>query len=133
MRDSASDITSPFGIGTRGEADYGLSPFGDLFMTGDTYRFTFDETVPLEDAELSLQLAVIAAAGLYGESRVRMELAYDAQESARTIVIARNGEIDSAAVRIFTAFLTREFGDDAFSVRCEASRRSTPQEVACAS
>lgn len=102
-------------------------------MTGETYRFTFDESVPFEEAELSLQLAVIAGGGLYGEARVRMELAYDAQESARTIVIARNGEIDSAVVRIFTAFLTREFGDDAFVVRRSASPLSTPQEVACAS
>ena len=102
-------------------------------MTGETYRFTFDETVPFEEAELSLQLAVIAAGGLYGESRVRMELAYDALESARTVVISRNGEIDSAVVRIFTAFLTREFGDDAFIVRRDQASVTSPQEAACAS
>lgn len=86
-------------------------------MPGRIYRFTFDKSVPLLDAEMSLHLAILAAEGLFGEARVRMEAGYHVDQSHRLITVDGTGCVGACIVRIFTAFLIREFGPDAFEVR----------------
>lgn len=101
-------------------------------MTRDVYRFVLKETVPLDQAEMSLQLAILAAEGLYGGARVRMDVGYHLDEPRRTVVVDANTEVGSAVVRIFTAFLTREFGEHAFEVRrVEAPRASAQEGATC--
>lgn len=52
-------------------------------MTPNTYRFEFNNSVPLEDAEMTLHLATYAIEGLYGEAHVRLEVSYRLDESRR--------------------------------------------------
>jgi len=53
----------------------------------------------------------------FGEARVRMEVAYDLDTAKSVVLIDGRTGAGDAAVRIFTAFITREFGEDSFEVR----------------
>jgi len=86
-------------------------------MTANAYRFQFEPTVPLAEAEMSLHLALYAVEGLYGEARVRLEAGYHVEETRRSIVVDGGTEVGAALVKVFTRLLTREYGEDGFHVR----------------
>ncbi len=86
-------------------------------MESAVYKFVFDHSVSMEEAEATLHLAVLAAESLHGESTVRMDAAYSIDEEHRICVIDGNNEVGRCICRIFTGYLTREFGADAFRVR----------------
>lgn len=98
-------------------------------MASGVYRFVVKPSVPLDEAELSLQLAILAAEGLFGGARVRMDVGYRLDKSGRTLVVDANTEVGSAVVRMFTAFLTREFGDRAFEVRAAAAHKPVAEPI----
>lgn len=81
------------------------------------FRFSFDEDVNLIEAEATLQLAILAAEGLLGESRVRMEFSYHLDAPRAALLVDGSTASGDAIVRIYTAFLSREFGSDRFAVR----------------
>ena len=86
-------------------------------MKSDVYRFTLARVVDLIEAESTLQLAILATEGLLGEACVRMETSYHIDAPRCAVLIDGGTPAGNAVVRIFTAFITREFGADAFSVR----------------
>jgi hypothetical protein len=86
-------------------------------MTQGVYQFRFRAGVDLREAEMSLLLAMLAAEGIHGQSRVRLDAAYAVGEALRTIVVDGFTEVGQDIVGIFTAFITRELGGDAFHVR----------------
>ncbi|GAB4292652.1 MAG: hypothetical protein Kow0067_19310 [Coriobacteriia bacterium] len=86
-------------------------------MQSTVLRFTFDSRIDLSDAEATLHLAILAAEGLYGEARVRMDLAYFTDRAHRVIHLDTGSPSGDAVARIFTIFAAREFGDRAFAVR----------------
>lgn len=86
-------------------------------MTVDVFRFEFAPGVPLTEAEMTLQLAMIALEGLVGQARVRLDATYHLDEARRAIIVDGTTAIGAALVRIFTGLALREFGDDAFAVR----------------
>ena len=85
-------------------------------MFEQAYRYRFAARVDLRDAGDTLLLAVLAAEGLYGTARVRMDLAVATDEALRVIVVDASTDVGQAVNGIFAAFLSREFGPDAFSV-----------------
>jgi hypothetical protein len=86
-------------------------------MATNVYRFEFAQHVPLKEAEMTLQLASIAAEGLFGEARVRLELDYFVDEPYRTIIVDGTTEVGQAVVRIFTGLALVEYGRRAFCVQ----------------
>lgn len=92
-------------------------------MNTSVFKFTFGAGVALVDVEATLQLAILAAEGLFGESRVRMEVSYHCDAPRSTIVVDGSTGPGDAVMRIYTGFLTREIGPDAFSVRRMPSAR----------
>lgn len=86
-------------------------------MTADVFRFEFEPTVPLAEAEMSLHLAMYAVEGLYGEARVRLEAAYQLDETRSAILVDGGTEVGAALVKVYTRLLIREFGEDGFHVR----------------
>jgi len=86
-------------------------------MITEGYRFQFVEGVGLRDAEDTLLLSLVAAEGLYGEARVRMDSAYWVDAPLRTLVVDAATAVGQDVCGIFTSFLTREFGPGAFCVR----------------
>jgi hypothetical protein len=89
-----------------------------------TYRFKMSEVVSLDDAELTLGLAILAAEGLFGVSCVRMDAGYRRMDEERAFLIDGSTDVGDAVVRMYTTFLTREFGGESFKVSRGAEVRT---------
>ncbi|HEX3999767.1 MAG TPA: hypothetical protein VHX65_14545 [Pirellulales bacterium] len=85
-------------------------------MTADVFRFRLESEVPLDEAEMSLQLATFAVEGLFGVARVRLDLSYHLDEPRQAILIDGTNEVGAAVIRVFTSLLLREFGEDSFKI-----------------
>ena len=85
-------------------------------MNRELYRYNFDSKVPIRDIEESLLLAVLAAESLPGRSLVRLDASFCLDSHKRSCVVDAATEVGRAIARIFTGFLTREFGEEAFQV-----------------
>ena len=85
-------------------------------MNRELYRYNFAATVPLGDVEQSLLLAVLATECLHGRSLVRLDASFCLDNDRRSCVVDAATEVGRAIARIFTGFLTREFGEKAFKV-----------------
>ena len=85
-------------------------------MSKTVYRYQFEPDVPLEEAETSLVLAIIAAEALHGQPAVRLSLRYLFGEEKHACVIDGDNDVARQVVLIFTQFLIRQFGDDAFQI-----------------
>ncbi|MCO6436921.1 MAG: hypothetical protein J5J06_07525 [Phycisphaerae bacterium] len=86
-------------------------------MMSAIYRYEFNEQAAIADVECTLHLALIGAKGLFGESTVRMDAAYSIDQARRIIAIDARSEVGHAICQLFTGYLTKEFGEAAFTVR----------------
>lgn len=86
-------------------------------MHSQIYQFSFAAEVNVAEAERTLQLAAMAAEGLFGQARVRMELSYSVDLPGRTISVDAQTAPGEAVVRMLAGFFAREFGSSAFAVR----------------
>lgn len=86
-------------------------------MNSQAYRFRFRPEIALKDAEDTLLLAFLAAEGIFGQARVRMDAGYAIDATINVIVIDASTLIGQVVAAIFTAFISREFGQGAFHVR----------------
>jgi len=93
-------------------------------MHTSVYRFAFSRGIDLAEAEATLHLAILAAEGLFGEARVRMEASYHMDAPRSALLIDGVTPVGDAVVCIFTSFLTRECGADGFKVRRVGQVRS---------
>ena len=91
------------------------------------FRFEFDPSVRLAEAEMSLHLALYAAEGLFGEARVRLDASYTMDEAGRSITVDGISEVGAAVIKVFTGLLTREFGEHSFQVQ-RVARAAKSQE-----
>ena len=85
-------------------------------MENRIHRFKFTERVPIADVEQTLHLAVLAAESMYGRPRVRLNASFFLDKGKRSCVIDTANEVGRDVSRIFTGFLTHEFGDGAFEI-----------------
>lgn len=89
-------------------------------MNGVVYRYRFKPHVPLQDVEETLLLGVLAAEGLHGAARIKMDVCYCFDWSRRACVIDARGDAGRDVARIFTNFLRHEFGATSFDVKAIA-------------
>jgi len=80
------------------------------------YNFTFNDCISLIEIEEFLFLAVLAVENLHGRARIRLEAKFALEKKSRTCIIESDTEIGDDIARIFTGFLSREFGEGAFKV-----------------
>ncbi|MCC5829272.1 MAG: hypothetical protein JJU36_07475 [Phycisphaeraceae bacterium] len=99
-------------------------------MNTAVYRFTFDRTIRLPEAEQTLHLAVLGAEGLFGEAQVRMDLSYHIDEPRRVLLVDGSNKVGAAVIRMFTALLLREIGSQRFTVRRVPEVGAHPREAA---
>jgi len=85
-------------------------------MNQELYRYNFDSKIPIQEVEDSLLLAVLAAESLHGRSLVRLDASFRLNTKKRSCVVDSATEVGRAIARIFTGFLTREFGEESFKV-----------------
>ena len=86
-------------------------------MSRELYRYTFDPSLSLGDVEASLFLALLAAESLHGRSQVRLDASFTLSRKKRSCVVDGTTEVGRSITRIFTGFLTREFGEETFRVK----------------
>jgi hypothetical protein len=86
-------------------------------MIREAYRYRFAQQTDLVDVELILHLAILAAEGLYGETRVRMDAGFAVDESIRAIIIDASSPVGQAVNSMFTHFLILQCGPRSFDVR----------------
>ncbi len=85
-------------------------------MNHTTYHYTIDEAVPIKEVELSLMLAVLATECIHGHSQVRLDASFSLDPKNRSCRIDATSEVGQTIARIFTGFLTKEFGEQSFNV-----------------
>ncbi len=85
-------------------------------MSKTVYRYQFEDGVPLDQAEATLIMAIIAAEALHGQAEVRLSMRYLFGDKKRACVIDGDNDVARQLVLIFTQFLIHEFGEDAFQV-----------------
>src|ERR1700694_831522 len=93
-------------------------------MSKAHYRYVFAPPTAMEEVEASLVLALFAVESLHGEDQVRLDAGHYLHREGRVCVIDAGTEVDRALNRVFSAFLRREFGADAFSVERVVPERS---------
>ena len=89
-------------------------------MSREIHRYSFKASIPTDEIENTLLLAVLAAEGLHGQSRVRLDATYGFDAQKHACVIDAGSEVGRDICRMFTGFAMREFGEAAFSV-CRAN------------
>jgi hypothetical protein len=92
-------------------------------------KFVFRPGVSLENAEESLLLAVLAAEGIHGRSRVRLDATFRLRRDKRTCIVDVGTQVGRHIAQIFTGFLAREFGEQAYRVRRRGSRAESKKEI----
>jgi hypothetical protein len=85
-------------------------------MTG-AYKYEFRGKIDLRDVEDTLLLAFLAAEGVFGEARVRMDGSHDSDREARTLTVDASTPVGQAVNAVFTAYIIKEFGRDSFTVQ----------------
>lgn len=93
------------------------------------YLFTFKDTVPMAAIEETLLMAVVAAEGIHGRARVRLDAKYATNAGNRTCTVSAENEVGQGVAKIFTELLVLEIGEGAF----EVSSGDTAQRCAVAS
>ena len=80
------------------------------------FRYQFDPQVPVAEIESALLLSILALESLHGASQVRLDTAHYLDEAKHACVIDASTPVGCDLNRLFLGFLSREFGDDSFSV-----------------
>lgn len=86
-------------------------------MNRTLYRFRFAKETAIKDVEETLLLGVLAAEGLIGRARLRLEFRYAVDAEANAVIIDATAPGGAAVAAMFTNFLFHELGRDAFEVR----------------
>lgn len=99
-------------------------------MFAGVFRFSLDRRVSLDDAEMTLHLAMLAVEGLYGSPRVAMEFRYELHALENAIDVDGETEVGTSVARIFAGLLLRQFGDGGFRIDNIEATCCQPHEVA---
>src|SRR4051812_6872028 len=89
----------------------------EMPMYEPVFRFTFEDAVPLKEAEMTLQLAMIALEALPPQAAAPLAPRYFVDEADRSVVVDATAPAGEDLTRVYTALLIGEFGPDAFRVR----------------
>jgi len=85
-------------------------------MTAPTLHYTFLATVPLDEVESTLLLALWGAESLHGEAKVRLGVGHYLDRGKRTCVLDATDAAGQDVNTLFAGYLARSFGPDAFRV-----------------
>jgi hypothetical protein len=85
-------------------------------MTSETYQYTFALQADMSQVEETLLLATMAAEGLHGRARVRLEAGFRCDAGGRSAEVDGGTDVGEAIARIFTALLNTSIGEPAFKV-----------------
>lgn len=90
-------------------------------MTFEKHRFKFTGALDMCEVKDTLRLSVLAVESLHGKPGVRLEASFTVDAHKKICVVDASTDVGRDLVRIFTGYLTREFGPKTFSVKKETS------------
>ncbi len=93
-----------------------------------TYRYTFKEGIRMDEVKDSLFMAAMAAESLHGRSQVHLDASFCLNEADRTCLIGAGTPVGQDIARIFTGYLEKEFGEQAFQIE-RRHRQLSDQEA----
>ncbi len=86
-------------------------------MKLDVYRYSFPKGTDMEQVTETLLLSSLAAEGLYGRSRLKLDTTVRCDAKARRADVSAGDEAGQAVARIFGALLGMVMGERSFTVR----------------
>ena len=98
-------------------------------MKNHSYRYRFARAVPARDIEETLTLALMAVESLHGRARVRMDGRFRLDKDRRICLIDAGTRIGADLAKIFTGYVTREYGEKAVDITRESAHASSKQGV----
>jgi carbon monoxide dehydrogenase subunit G len=88
---------------------------GRIGMNG-ICRFRFSAGTERETVEAQLAQAIVGAECVFGQARVRISAAYVISDDGTQVAIDASNEVGEHIAQLFTGLMTRQIGEDAFSV-----------------
>ena len=92
-----------------------------------SYIWTVSESANMDDAEETLIVSAIAAEGLYGRARVRIDGDFTVDHAQRACTVNADTKVGRSIAQIFTELLILEIGEDKFKVnracRCAGAKQ----------
>jgi hypothetical protein len=88
------------------------------------YRYTIAESVPAEEVEVTILLAIIATEALHGAVEARLDVAHCYDPNRRVVAIDASTPAGRDLSKLLAGFLSTEFGVGSFTVE----RVPHPQE-----
>jgi len=88
-------------------------------MDTHVYRYEFGKGVPMDDVEDTLMLSALAVECLHGRTQLRLDAAFRLDKEHNLCRVDARSAVGQSIARIFTGFLSREFGEHAFTIRKE--------------
>jgi hypothetical protein len=85
-------------------------------MSQEVYKYAFAPEIPVQEAEASLYVAVVAAECLHGEAQVRLDARHYFDGDRRACAIDAGTAVGRDIAKLYTGLLKREFGEMSFSV-----------------
>ena len=79
-------------------------------------RYRFDATVPVQELEGTLLLAVLAAESLHGEATVALDARFAIDPERCTLVIDAGTDAGRTIARVFGGYVRHEFGAGSYTV-----------------
>lgn len=100
----------------------------------DIYEYRFKQEVSIPRVEETLLLAVLASEALHGRAQVQLEAEFSLNLDNSTCSVDVSTSVGRCIARIFTGFLTYEFGEAAFEVQrgpvAKTAHAETPARLA---
>jgi len=87
-----------------------------------TYRFR--RHLDLDEVQDTLTLSVLGAEHLHGRARVRLDGWWRLDRQRRTCQIDASTRVGEVIAQLFTGYLSKEFGENSFTVRRAEPTRS---------
>ncbi len=86
-------------------------------MVDEHYQFEFKKSADMAKVENALLMAVVAAEGIYGRSRVHLEADFTTNSPVRTCLINADNQVGVDIGKVFSEFLNLEVGEYAYRIR----------------
>jgi len=85
-------------------------------MTKSEFRFQIGEGASMPAVEDSLLMSVIAAEGIHGRAKVKLQARFNVDLGQRICTINADNQVGGDIAKIFVEFLLLDNGDDAFRI-----------------
>lgn len=92
----------------------------------ELYQIRFNKDISNEHIEQRLFLSALNTENVFGEAAMRLDASFKFDRKSRICLIDRGTEVGRHIARLFIAYISKEFGEDCYSVeRIEAGSAVT--------